>query len=190
MRRDEQYAAALSEDGASLYVTGLSADAQLGPVVLRSQATDPKNRLTTPSWDGYGDLWIADRNPKQPQLLMLRDGAGTPVPVAVPELGDGRIESLRVAADGVRIALLVHDGDHTTLRLGRIERTGTADDPRITVAELRSVAPQLEDVKAASWAGVSRVVVVGREAGECRRSSTWTRTARARPRRACRASAA
>lgn len=165
VRRDEQYAAALSEDGANLYVTGLSADAQLGPVVLRSQATDPKNRLTTPSWDGYGDLWIADRDPKEPQLLMLRSGAGTPVPVAVPGLGDGRIESLRVAADGVRIALLVHDGDHTTLRLGRIERTGTADDPQITVAALRSVAPQLEDVKAASWAGVSRVVVVGREAG-------------------------
>ncbi|WP_431968596.1 LpqB family beta-propeller domain-containing protein [Actinacidiphila sp. bgisy160] len=165
VRRDEQYAAAVTEDGANLYVTALNADAQLGPVVLRSQATDPKNRLTTPSWDGYGDLWIADRNPNGPRLLMLRDGAGSPVPVAVPELGDGRIESLRVAADGVRIALLVRDGDHTTLRLGRIERTGTAADPKITVAELRSVAPQLEDVMAASWAGFSRLAVVGREAG-------------------------
>lgn len=165
VRRDEQYAAALTEDDASLYVTGLNADAQLGPVVLRSQAVDPKNRFTTPSWDGYGDLWIADRDPDRPRLLMLPDGAGNPVPVDVPDLGDGRIESLRVAADGVRIALLVRDGDHTTLRLGRIERTGTAADQKITVAELRSVAPQLEDVIAASWAGFSRLVVVGREAG-------------------------
>ncbi|MFF7213474.1 LpqB family beta-propeller domain-containing protein [Streptomyces sp. NPDC008238] len=165
VRRDEQYAAALSEDDASLYVTGLSADAQLGPVVLRSQATDPKNRLTTPSWDGYGDLWIADRDPANPHLYMLPDGAGDPVPVDMPELGDGRIEALRVAADGVRIALLVRAGDHTTLQLGRIERTGTAGDQKITVAGLRSVAPQLEDVIAASWAGFSRLVVVGREAG-------------------------
>lgn len=165
VRRDEQYAAALTEDDASLYVTGLNADAQLGPVVLRSQAVDPKNRFTTPSWDGYGDLWIADRDPDRPRLLMLPDGAGNPVPVDVPDLGDGRIESLRVAADGVRIALLVRDGGHTTLRLGRIERAGTAADQKITVAELRSVAPQLEDVIAASWAGFSRLVVVGREAG-------------------------
>ncbi|MFE2544601.1 LpqB family beta-propeller domain-containing protein [Actinacidiphila glaucinigra] len=165
VRRDEQYAAALTEDDASLYVTGLSAGAQLGPVILRSQAADPKNRLTTPSWDGYGDLWIADRDPNRPRLLMLPDGAGSPVSVDVPDLGDGRIESLRVAADGVRIALLVRDGDHTTLRLGRIERTGTAADQKITVAELRSVAPQLEDVIAASWAGFSRLAVVGREAG-------------------------
>jgi two-component system sensor histidine kinase MtrB len=165
VRRDEQYAAALSEDNADLYVAGLSADAQLGAVVLHSRAVDPKNRLTTPSWDGYGDLWIADRDPDRTRLLMLRDGAGTPVEVAVPELGDGRIESLRVAADGVRIAMLVREDDHTTLRLGRIERTGTADDPQITVAELRNVAPQFEDVIAASWAGFSRLVVVGREAG-------------------------
>ncbi|MDX3239036.1 LpqB family beta-propeller domain-containing protein [Streptomyces sp. ME03-5709C] len=165
VRRDEEYAAALTDDDASLYVTGLSAGAQLGPIVLRSAAADPKNRLTTPSWDGYGDLWIADRDPNRPRLLMLPGGVGSPVPVEVPALGDGRIESLRVAADGVRIALLVRDGDHTTLRLGRIERTGTIAEQKITVAELRSVAPQLEDVIAASWAGFSRLVVVGREAG-------------------------
>ncbi|WP_431953920.1 LpqB family beta-propeller domain-containing protein [Actinacidiphila sp. bgisy167] len=165
VRRDEHYAAALSEDDASLYVTELSDDAQLGPVVLRSVAADPKNRFTTPSWDGYGDLWIADRDPDRPRLLMLPDGTGSPVRVDVPELGDGRIESLRVAADGVRIALLVREGNHTTLRLGRIERSGNAAEQKITVAELRSVAPQLEDVIATSWAGFSRLVVVGREEG-------------------------
>jgi two-component system sensor histidine kinase MtrB len=92
---------------------------------------------------------------------MLRDGAGTPVDVAVPDLGSGRIESLRVAADGVRIALVVRESGHTTLRLGRIERSGTQQKPQIKVAELRLVTPQLEDVKAASWAGASRLVVVG-----------------------------
>ncbi|MFF3559157.1 LpqB family beta-propeller domain-containing protein [Streptomyces sp. NPDC002574] len=165
VRRDEQSAAAVTEDGASLYVAPLDAGGELGPVVARSQAVDKKNRLSAPSWDGYGGLWVADRDPNRPRLLMFRDGAGTPVDVTVPELGNGRIESLRVAADGVRIALLVSEDKHTTLRLGRIERTGPSDDPQIAVADLRRVTPQLEDVIAASWAGVSRLVVVGRETG-------------------------
>ncbi|MFJ4851360.1 MULTISPECIES: LpqB family beta-propeller domain-containing protein [unclassified Streptomyces] len=165
VRRDEQSAAGVTDDGADLYVSSLNAGGELGPVVAQSEAADRKNRLSAPSWDGYGGLWVADRDPNRPRLLMFRDGAGTPVDVAVPELGDGRIESLRVAADGVRIALLVSEGKHTTLRLGRIERTGPSDDPQIAVADLRRVTPQLEDVIAASWAGVSRLVVVGRETG-------------------------
>lgn len=81
----------------------------------------------------------------------------------MPNLGDGRIESLRVAADGVRIAMLVTEGSSTTLRLGRVERGGTQAHPEFTVTALRQVTPYLEDVKAASWAGVSRIG--GRRAG-------------------------
>ncbi|MEU6346871.1 LpqB family beta-propeller domain-containing protein [Streptomyces sp. NPDC046977] len=165
VRRDEQSAAGVTEDGASLYVASLGAEGEVGAPVARSRAVDKKNRLSAPSWDGYGGLWVADRDPARPRLLMFRNGTGTPVDVAVPDLDNGRIEALRVAADGVRIALLVREGSHTTLRLGRIERTGPSDDPQITVAKLRPVTPQLEDVKAASWAGVSRLVVVGQETG-------------------------
>jgi hypothetical protein len=161
VRRDETFAAGVKTDGRTLYVAGLSTGAALGQPVLRSAAKDATNGLSAPSWDGYGNLWVADRDPARPRLLMLRDGAGTPVDAAVPDLGSGRIESLRVAADGVRIALVVRESGHTTLRLGRIERSGTQQKPQIKVAELRLVTPQLEDVKAASWAGASRLVVVG-----------------------------
>jgi two-component system sensor histidine kinase MtrB len=165
VRRDEAYAAGVKADGSALYVTRLAADAGLGQPVIKSSGQGKENGLSAPSWDGYGGLWVADRNPAKPRLLMLPDGADSPVEVAVPDLGKGRIESLRVAADGVRIAMLVTENGRTTLRLGRIERGGTQQHPQLTVTALRLVTPHLEDVKAASWAGVSRLVVVGQESG-------------------------
>lgn len=72
-----------------------------------------------------------------------------------------------MAADGVRIALVVAKGDKSSLLIGRIERRQeTAEDrPALSVAELRSATPELEDVTTMSWAGDSRLVVVGREQG-------------------------
>ena len=82
-----------------------------------------KDGLSAPSWDGFGDLWVADRNPAAPRLMMLTDGNGQPT-TAPPAL-NGRIESVRVAADGVRIALVVEQDGDRTLQLGRIGRGGT-----------------------------------------------------------------
>ncbi|UGY91741.1 LpqB family beta-propeller domain-containing protein [Streptomyces gobiensis] len=164
--RDEVTGAGVSLDGRSLYVAPLSIDVPFDASVLTSQGKKADDRLTAPSWDGLGDLWVADRDPDRSRLLRLRDGEEKPETVAVPGLGSGRIEALRVAADGVRIALLIQDGERTTLQLGRIERANSPKgEPTATVTDLRPVAPQLENVVAASWAGGSRLVVVGKESG-------------------------
>lgn len=167
VRRDEQAAAGVREDGRALYVADLreAAGSGSGRPVLLSTAADPgENGLSAPSWDGYGDLWVADRNPARPRLLLLRGGTGVPHEVAV-RLDGGRIESLRMASDGVRIALLVKKDGVSSLRLGRIERGGTVELPKISVTGLRTVSTQLQDVTAASWAGGSLLVVVGSEPG-------------------------
>ncbi|GAA4810468.1 LpqB family beta-propeller domain-containing protein [Streptomyces ziwulingensis] len=161
--RDERTAAGVGLDGRSLYVGSLVAGGSLGEPVLTSEGKTEQDRLTAPSWDIRGDLWIADRNPDQPRLLTLERGAGEPVEVRAPGL-DGRIEAVRVAADGVRIALIVEKDDKRSLLIGRIERAEKAGEPP-TVLELRSATPVLEEVSAMSWAGDSRLVVVGREAG-------------------------
>ncbi|GAA1903254.1 LpqB family beta-propeller domain-containing protein [Streptantibioticus ferralitis] len=158
--RDGETAAGVRTDGRSLYVAPLSSGGSAREV-LSSEAHDPSQGLTAPSWDGLGNLWVADRDPQHQRLLMWRDGKTTEV--SVPNLADGQIKALRVAADGVRIALLVDHGGRTTLQLGRIERSGTVDHPQVSVTELRAVAPQLDDVEAASWAGGSRLVVVGKQ---------------------------
>ncbi|WP_314411910.1 LpqB family beta-propeller domain-containing protein [Streptomyces kroppenstedtii] len=164
--RDEDTAAGVSLDGRSMYVGSLASGGSLGEPVLRSEATSQDDGLTTPSWDASGDLWVADRESKESRLLLLPQGAGDPLVVSTPGL-EGRIEAVRVAADGVRIALMVSNDKRTTLLMGRIERAeseGADGKDTVAIHELRSVAPQLEEVTAMSWAGDSRLVVVGREA--------------------------
>ena len=165
--RAENTAAGVSSDGRSLYVAGMEDGIARGGPLLTSNgsAKEADAGLTAPSWDGLGDLWIADRDAHGSRLLRIREGKSDPERVAVPGLGGRRIKAIKVAADGIRIAVLVEDKGRTTLQLGRVERGGTAQHPELSVQELRPIAPQLEDVVAASWAGGSRLVVVGRESG-------------------------
>ncbi|MFG2941737.1 LpqB family beta-propeller domain-containing protein [Streptomyces sp. NPDC048282] len=162
--RDERTAAGVTSDGRSLYVTSLASAGSLGDAVLTSHGATEDDRLTAPSWDARGDLWVADRDPDKPQLYMLAQGVGQPLTVQVPEL-NGRIEDVRVAADGVRIALVVEKDGKQSLLVGRIERTKSDDQQEVSVLELRSATPGSEEVTAMSWAGDSTLVVVGREQG-------------------------
>ncbi|MEU7044500.1 LpqB family beta-propeller domain-containing protein [Streptomyces varsoviensis] len=162
--RSERRAAGVTEDGRSLYVAALEHGSALGDVRLRAR-TGANDGLAPPSWDGLGDLWVVDRSTQQPRLLRLPGGTGTPEEVQVTGLDGGRITGLRVAADGVRIALLVSKGGHTKLLLGRVERAGSVSQPSLSVQGLRSVAPQLEQVDAVSWAGGSRLLAAGSEPG-------------------------
>ncbi|MEV4880911.1 LpqB family beta-propeller domain-containing protein [Streptomyces cyaneofuscatus] len=163
--RDEQRAAAVSATGQNLYVASLDVEGELAAPVVTSAGKKAADRLSSPSWDGRGDLWVADRDKARPRLLRLAEGEGEPQEVRVPGLDGGRIEELRLSADGVRIALLVTEDGHTTLKIGRVERRGTDEAPEISVEDLRQAAPQLTDVTAISWSGRSRLVVVGKEAG-------------------------
>jgi hypothetical protein len=165
--RDEDMAAGVGADGKDLYVGALVAGGPLGEPELTSAGNTPQERLSAPSWDAQGDLWVADRDPREPRLLLLKEGVGDPLVVKTPGL-EGRIESVRVAADGVRIALVVKKGDESSLLIGRIERSedGKAEERSVvSVHELRSATPELEEVTAMSWAGDSRLVVVGRAKG-------------------------
>lgn len=162
--RDEERAAGVSADGSDLYVAPLTPGTTIGEPVLHSSGATAKDRLTTPSWDGRGDLWVADRDPENPRLLVLTDGMGDPLEVRTPNL-DGRIEAVRVAADGVRVALILNNEGKRALYIGRIERDADAESTTVSIVELRSVTPDLEDVTAMSWAGDSQLVVVGREPG-------------------------
>ncbi|MFI9206361.1 LpqB family beta-propeller domain-containing protein [Streptomyces sp. NPDC053048] len=164
--RSERRAAGVSANGQALYVAPLQAGAALGEARLTAHGGGSgKAGLTAPSWDGLGDLWVADQDQERPRLLRLPGGTGAPEEVRVSGLDGGRITGVRVAADGVRIALLVTRGDHTVLKLGRVERSGSVGRPSLSVQELRSVAPRLEDVGAVSWSGASRLLVAGSEQG-------------------------
>ncbi|MFE7976468.1 LpqB family beta-propeller domain-containing protein [Streptomyces shenzhenensis] len=161
--RDERSAAGVSSDGKSLYVASLTSDGPLDAPLVTSKGATKADRLATPSWDARGDLWVVDRDPGDPRLLLLEQGTGKPQTVRTPGLS-GHIKDVRVAADGVRMALVVEEGGRQSLLVGRIERDHRSGQGP-AVLELRSAAPGLEEVTAMSWAGDGRLVVVGREQG-------------------------
>ncbi|MGV9425360.1 LpqB family beta-propeller domain-containing protein [Streptomyces sp. NPDC003656] len=162
--RDDHTVAGISADGRALYVTPLAAAGTLGEPVVTSMGATEDARLTRPSWDARGDLWVADLNPAGPRLYVVDQDTGKPVTVALPKLG-GRITDVRVAADGVRVALVVASkDDKQSLLIGRIERGDDAGDAP-AVVDTRPAAPDMELVTAMTWAGDSRLVVVGREQG-------------------------
>lgn len=163
--RDERTAAGVSRNGRELYVADLKPGVERGGSRLRSAIGGQQGGLTVPSWDGLGDLWVADRSPSKPRLLRLAGGVGEPEEVNIVGLDGGRIVALRVAADSSRIAMLIERDGHRTLWLGRLERAKTPAEPPLSVKGLRSLAPQLDDVDAVSWAGGSRLVVAGTESG-------------------------
>lgn len=154
-RGDVGVAAGLRLGGREIDVAPLSATGTV------KRAFTSKVGLSAPSWDALGDLWAADLDPAAPGLWMWHDGHR--VQARVPGLGGDRVQSVRVAADGVRVALLVERDGHTVLELGRVERSGTTAQPAVSVTGLRDVAPAFEDVQAVSWAGESRLVMVGRQ---------------------------
>jgi len=164
--RDEDRAAGVSGDGRDLYVGSLVSGSSLGESLVHSASATQKEGLSTPSWDPRGDLWVADRNPRDPRLLMLEKGAGEPIAVSTPGL-NGRIEAVRVSADGVRVALIVNKAGDTSLQIGRIKRepVKAGASPVVSVGDLRSATPQMAEVTAMSWSGDCRLVVVGRESG-------------------------
>ncbi|MEW2254932.1 LpqB family beta-propeller domain-containing protein [Streptomyces sp. NPDC047869] len=161
--RDEHSVAGIGADGRNLYVTSLEPDGSLGGPVVSSQGVGADDRLTTPSWDAGGDLWVADRDPRDPKLYVVKQGVGKAVRVTVPDL-PGHIKDVRVAADGARVALVVEKDGKQSLRIGRIARDEDSGE-RPAVVELRSAAPDLEQITAMSWAGDSRLVAVGLEQG-------------------------
>ncbi|MFC8585919.1 LpqB family beta-propeller domain-containing protein [Streptomyces sp. NPDC057217] len=163
--RGETRAAGVDKNGQRLFVSSITMEQASQPPVLESKGVRPEDRLSAPSWGGRGDLWVADRDPAERRLWMVPGGTGQPVEVRTPWLEEDRIESLRVSADGVRIALAVRHGERTTLQIGRIERQTTDEESTVSVVDLQPAAPRMESVTAVSWAGPSRLVVVGKEAG-------------------------
>ncbi|MBY8882705.1 LpqB family beta-propeller domain-containing protein [Actinacidiphila acidipaludis] len=163
VRRDEQVAAGVRNGGRQLVVASLTGGDSMPSAVLTSTATDAKNGLSAPSWDGLGDLWVADRSSRPSQLKVLVGGRGPAAPVSMPHQS-GRIESLKVASDGVRIALIVTQKGVSSLEIGRVQRGGTPEHPTFSVTGLR-VLPSDDNVVSVAWAGASRLVVLANQSG-------------------------
>ncbi|MGK4581099.1 LpqB family beta-propeller domain-containing protein [Kitasatospora sp. HPMI-4] len=164
VRRDGTMAAAVSADQRQLFVAGLGANGKLGSPVLTSSA-QPNQGLTSPSWDGRGDLWVVDRDPAASKVLMVR--GRSVVPVSIGGLGARTVQALKMSSDGVRVALVLVDGSGArTLVVGLVEHSGTSAAPAAAITGLRPVAPLLSEIASVSWADTDQLLVLGKEPGK------------------------
>jgi len=100
--------------GGVLYTSSLTLN---GSLVRRLVATS----LTTLSWDSAGGLWAAGR--RGGRTLVWRLGPYRAVEVRLP-LGLGPVTAMRVAPDGVRVAMITGSGATSRLWLAAIDRSG------------------------------------------------------------------
>ncbi|MGH3318881.1 MAG: LpqB family beta-propeller domain-containing protein [Streptosporangiaceae bacterium] len=143
--------AGLSSSGRRLLVGDLNEDAHfVTPLVGR--------HLATPSWDRYGDVWAVASHHGHSTVWMLRRGT-RPHEVHAPGLENHTVQALRVARDGVRVAVVVADGDKSRLLLGRIERSSKGTE----IEGLIPLAPELRHVLDLSWRDADRLLVLNRD---------------------------
>ncbi|WP_035848647.1 LpqB family beta-propeller domain-containing protein [Kitasatospora azatica] len=171
--RDGKSAAVVSEDGKSLFIAGLDdSTKQLNPAVVGSHAPRPEQGLTSPSWDGYGGLWVVDRDPAAPQVLLIEPNKADPTKtlrISVPVAGlagqSGQtVDAVRISSDGTRAALLLRGtGAADSLQIGLVVRGGTAQQPTAEITGLRPIAGQLVDVTSVSWADPDTLLALGKE---------------------------
>jgi lipoprotein LpqB-like beta-propeller protein/sporulation and spore germination protein len=131
-----------------------------GVVITRSLPSG----CTSLSWDVHGNLWVATES----QIFEI-PGAGsrppaspTLLPVQVPKYPHGKFLALRVAPDGVRVALIVHAGSATTIQVAAISKLSD-----ITyLAQERQMLPVGPDIAhpiALTWQNPDHLLVLGQQ---------------------------
>jgi Lipoprotein LpqB beta-propeller domain/Sporulation and spore germination len=133
------------------------APARVGGLHSRLDGT----QFSTPSWDSAGDLWVAGRVHGQPGVWVIPAASGgKPVQVSLP-LGIGPVTGLRVAPDGVRIALIVGRGASAHMMIGAITRSGGG----VFITEAAPLAPGLSGLTALTWYDEDHLLAITQSAG-------------------------
>jgi hypothetical protein len=143
------YLAGVAGPATTVYTEDLAAAAKehapAGVGQLHSRLTG--TRFSTPSWDSAGDLWVAGRVHGQPGVWVIPAASrGKPIPVSLP-VGIGPVTGLRVAPDGVRIAMIVGTGAGAHMMVGAITRSGGA----VFITQAAPLAPGLSGTTALTW---------------------------------------
>jgi len=160
------YLAGVAGPATTVYTEDLAAAAKehapAGAGGLHSRLTG--TRLSTPSWDSAGDLWVSGRVRGQPGVWMIPAASGAkPVPVSLP-VGVGPVTGLRVAPDGVRIALIVGSGASAHLMVGAITRSGGA----VFITQAVPLAPGLSGATTLTWYDEDHLLAITQSANGTR----------------------
>jgi hypothetical protein len=124
--------------------------------VEQLQAQRTGTSFTSLSWDNSDDLWVVGTKGDQQSVRVLITGQGPGVPVQLPDL-HGPVTSLRVAPDGVRVAMIVGKGTraHLVLSAAMRDRAGG-----FLLTKPPPLFPTLRGVSSLTWYDEDHLLVI------------------------------
>jgi hypothetical protein len=155
-----RYLAGLGPPGTTVYTSahaGAEPDAGSHPAGLHMRAQLTGRGLAGLSWDSHDNLWVAGRLRGAFGLWVLPGGRGPGERVRLPA-GVGPVTGVRVAPDGVRIAMIAGAGAAAHLVLGAIEPDGRG----FAIAGAVPLGQGMPPVIAATWYGEDYLLAVTR----------------------------
>ncbi|GGM87014.1 lipoprotein LpqB [Thermopolyspora flexuosa] len=153
------YVAALGDDG--IYVAPLADEGEWQRWVRGRD-------LTPPSWDRYDEVWTVERVGEQ-RSRVWRSNGSTQRHVQAPELENKHVSALKVARDGVRVAVVADDGLAQRVYVGAIDRDGGRIDGLLP---LDATASGVEVVDIA-WQDAQTLLVLTRDNKQNRELTAW-----------------
>jgi hypothetical protein len=154
------YLAGVGPPGTTVYTSayaGAGPDASGRPAGLHMRAQLTGVALTGLSWDSQNNLWVAGRLRGASGLWVLPGGRGPGERVRLPA-GMGPVTGVRVAPDGVRIAMIAGAGPAAHLVLGAIVQDGSG----FSIPGVVPLGQGMPPVIAAAWYGEDYLLAVTR----------------------------
>jgi len=157
---DHEHLAGIAGPADTVYTGDLTATGQSG---AHPAATDLRSRLigtdfSSLSWDNEDELWVAGRVGHKPGVWVLPKDKGGAMRVSLPRGLGGHVTGVRIAPDGMRIAMIVGWGPKAHLELGYI----TGGVQGFSVTHVVSLGPGLSGVSAMSWFDENHLVAAAR----------------------------
>jgi hypothetical protein len=127
--------------------------------------------LTAPSWDRYGDVWSVERvGSRQSRVWHAR--SGQPRQMRVPDLEKADVSALKVARDGVRVAVVADAGSGQQVRVGSIDRENDTMGGWETL-DATTVGSEVVDI---AWQDFRTLLVLTKDNKQNRELTVWNVT--------------
>jgi hypothetical protein len=151
---DGRFVAGLPKSGDEVYYAALRRDARLAQW---SHASG----FSSVSWDVHDNLWVAG-----PEGVWMVAPGGQPALVTVGLPAGYQVSQLRVALDGVRVAMIIQkpDGGSAELRVGAIVKSsnGVSIGP---TGQLESIGAGVSNPLRLTWYDADNLIVLSRLSG-------------------------
>jgi len=152
-------AAMVTTDGQAVTVGGVPGDSDVDP----RRWVQGRTRLSKPSWDPHGVLWVVDRNGGRARILAAT--ASGVRQVRADGLTGRDVVAFAVSRDGVRAAAIVRDRDGRAHLMSAIVDRAAQHPDRVRIGPVREIVTAqvtLQAMTALSWAGPTMLAVLGR----------------------------